>query len=284
LFAELQQARATEAEALANYPTLSITIPESNGTPVWQLIANANDTTGARALAYYDQVVGQTSSAALTRVREICDDPQKAGKAAMLNPVISQSFFADAENRGAAWVYCAAYSENARNEELISLAKTSFMIATVVVTGGVAGVVMGAGVVGLTVYDNYNRYEQLQRDKNDYLAGAGNVDAYLSAREGLDHFWRSAAIETGLSSLALLPGIGMLRSWMRARTLARIGAVAELPAETASRLLTWYRARAISVLGNDARALSEAELLTLARAEASGADLSKLRGGMGCIL
>jgi hypothetical protein len=146
------------------------------------------------------------------------------------------------------------------------------------ITGGWSGLVL-AGVSGaLTIHDIASRYDAAVRNREEYLAGVGNVAAYLEAREALDDFYWDAAVDLGLEGLGLVPELGMLRSWQKAERLARMGKFAALSAEVEAKLAKWYRGRLDGVFGDAVRTLSDAQVRTLARLEESGLDLTKLKG------
>jgi hypothetical protein len=274
-FGRWRAAQRIHQEAQANYPLLE---EQVDGTPVLDRIARASDAAGA--LAVYDRVLNRSIDASMSRVTEICQDPLKAGKAALFNPVISRSFLG--EEPDAAWLYCAAYAQNSRNDELIGIGRMSMVMASVIFTGGFAGAFFGVASLGMTIHSAADRWERIARDRDEYLAGVGDVSLYLAAREDLDSFYGTLARDLALDVVGLAPEIGMLRAWMQARRLASLGRVAQLPAATAQRLLRWYRARANRIFGQAAQRLSDAQLTALARIEDSGVSMTQLRRRVGC--
>jgi hypothetical protein len=124
----------------------------------------------------------------------------------------------------------------------------------------------------------------LTRDRDEYLAGVGNVAAFLEAREGLANFYRGAALDIGLEALGLAPELGMLRAWSRAERLASLGQIAPLSNSTRQALTRWYRSRIVDVFGSAAHSLSPDELTVFARLEDEGVDLRQLAGSGACRL
>jgi len=271
LFADWKAAEHLRDAGFANYPVFS---EDLRGKRVLERLAEVSS--ASEALKIHDQVLGRVTDATLSRVGELCEDPVKGGKLAVFNPVIARSYLEQHPDAG--WVFCSAYAELEQNQDLKAVAKGTFLASSLLITGGWSGLVF-AGISGaLTIHDIASRHEAALRDREEYLAGVGNVAAYLEAREALDSFYWDAAVDLGLEGLGLVPELGMLRSWGKAERLARMGKLAGMGAEVQAKLAKWYRGRLGGFFGDAVKGLSEAQVRALARLEESGLDLEKLKG------
>jgi len=277
LFAEKRNAERIRDEGFANYPILA---EERAGSRVLEQIAAASD--AQEVMRIHDDLLGRSLDAAESRVREICENPERGGKLAALNPIIARSYIE--QNPDAAWVFCAAFVEIEQNQDLWTASRFAFTGLSMVVTGGWSGVFIGAISAGLTVHDVVERHATYTRDREEYLAGVGNVAAYLEAREGLATFYRDAAFDLGLEALGLAPELGLLRAWTRADRLASLGHLAALPGSARASFTRWYRSRVGSFFGSAASGLTDAQIASLARLEDAGLDLRTLARSPACAL
>jgi hypothetical protein len=270
-YAEWKAAERIRDEGFANYPIFA---EELDGRPMLSKLAEAR--TPEDAIRLHDHMLQRVTDATLERVRATCDDPMGIGKIAALNPLVARSYIE--KNPDAAWVFCAAYAEIGQNEDLKGVAKATFLGASLLVTGGWSGLVFAGLSTGMTLHDLASRHEAAVRDQQEYLAGVGNVAAYLDARKALDDFYLDAGVDLGLEALGLAPELGVLKSWGEAERLGRLGQTALLSAKTQTALVGWYRGRLGTFFGDAVKKLSDAEAVALARLEESGLDLSKLQG------
>jgi hypothetical protein len=277
LFAEKRSAERTRDEGFANYPILA---EERGGSRVLEQIAAAEK--AAAAMRIQDELLSRSLDATESRVREICEDPERGGKLAALNPIIARSYIE--QNPYAAWVFCAAFVEIEQNQDLLTASRLAFIGLSLMVTGGWSGLAVGALSAGLTVHELAERHATYTRDREEYLAGVGNVAAYLEAREGLSTFYRDAAFELGLETLGLAPELGLLRAWNRADRLASLGHLSQLPSSARASFTRWYRSRVDSIFGSAATGLSDAQIAALARLEEAGFDLRALARSPACAL
>jgi hypothetical protein len=277
LFAEKSNAERIRDEGFANYPLFA---EERGGSSV--LTQMASSETGAAAMRIHDELLSRSLDATESRVREICEDPERGGKLAALNPIIARSYIE--QNPDAAWVFCAAYVEIEQNQDLWTASRIAFTGLSMMVTGGWSGLFIGAISAGLTVHDVAERHATYTRDREEYLAGVGNVAAYLEAREGLSTFYRDAAFELGLEALGLAPELGLLRAWNRADRLASLGHLSQLPSSARASFTRWYRSRVDSIFGSAATGLSDAQITAIARLEDAGLDLRALSRSPACAL
>ena len=270
-YAQWKMAERTRDEGFANFPIFA---EQLEGARMLDRLAQAS--TADAAIQLHDRVLAQVTNASLSRVREACQDPVRAGKMAVLNPVIARSYLE--ETPDAAWVFCSAYTEIERDTEIKEAARITFLAGSLLVTGGWSGLVFAGISTGLTIHDIYNRQDSATRNREEYLAGVGNVDAYLEARAVLNDFYRDAALDLGLEGLGLVPELGVLRAWKKAGSVSRAGTRAFLGAAEELKVVRWYRSRLDGFFGDAVRALSDAEVKALAMLEEAGLDLSRLEG------
>jgi len=263
------------------YPYLSMDLTN----PAWRRIATKDDSSGAFALSVYDDLIQRTNQSQLDRVSDICDKPQKAGKAALFNPLIAQSFLRDTSNQEKGWVMCAAYAQYLQNQSIKNFGLLMAAAISVPLTGGVSGVAASIGAFGLTAYMAVDEWEQMQRQKGEFLAGVGYIDDFMHAQEALDSFLMRQTAYIALDIVGVTAEAVMLRSWMKARRLrlARTSGALEIPKQFQGKLSQWYRhwlSRITGVKLDELKAiLTEDELIKLAVRHESGAiRIEDLRG------
>jgi len=217
-------------EAFRHYPFLAQRLSGSDA-PLWSQMAaemrlsaerkaaivqgaNPNATEADPVRELYARALRERLNQTRERVQTVCANPQEEGLKNLQNPIIVGSFFdRDPGNRSAGWALCKAYADAQLSEQRADLAWMAVNIGSLFIPGiGITGQItsrsMAAAAVGLAggnIAYTANHLSEIRedsiRDQSHYVAGVGEVSAYLRARAAQDSYMSEVLNLGGLEAL-----------------------------------------------------------------------------------
>jgi len=203
-------------DAFAIAPHLQIADPTHDDLPLWRTLSATKSDAEARVQLAGIQEIRASASREL--ISEACDNPERFAIAGLQDPHTVSEFMAQKGNKKFGWLLCSVSAEENFRDKKSELALNSSLALLTLASLGSASVSSLAGqalsrtligveatsdllAVGIGAGKITVEYNDRSDSELEFLAGVGNLDQYLQARESLTEFYLHAALELGLDAV-----------------------------------------------------------------------------------